>query len=212
MNTFVTLDNLKQCESRFRAFMESNHGVAFDSGDDVARLRKLLYGVMQDIRRENEHRGPDVGLRELNNATLNAARDAVLVSLAAATQQPQPQQQQQQQQQHPPRVQQQQQQPRSESQQVLARDRDVFGAREVRFRPFADPDATRLFDENGNASLERSLERAERERERGPGSAAPPPAWTDVARPTQTIGAMDAGEFESRLAELANARVVATAM
>lgn len=203
MNEFMTLDNLKECEARFVAHMDANHGVRFERDEDRARLRRLLYGVMGDVKQQQPRGGgaadktPAQQLRALNNATLNAAREAVLASGGPQQQQQQQQPLQQQQQQ-----QQGQQQPLQQGH-VLDRDRDVYGERKVRFAPFADPDATRLTLESNADDL---FKRAEQARDEERRAAAAPPAWDDVSRPTVSVGAMDASEFDSRLADLASSR------
>jgi hypothetical protein len=214
MSEFLKLDNLKGCEARFRAFMLSKHGIAFESDEDTDKLRRLLYGVMQDVSQASTG---DESIRALNNATLNAAREAVLdarmqsqSSTAVAATMPmlaRPAASPPHAHAHAHAHAQMQMQSRSQSQlqsrspNLPHRDRDVYGEREVRFQPFADPDATRLsmVAEDGDV-----YERAEKAREDE--TRVVPPVWNDVGRPTQAIGAMDASEFENRLADLASQR------
>lgn len=72
---YVTLDNLKECETRFVEHMRARHGVTLPAGAARA-LRRTLHAVMKDVAAAH---GADAALtvRDLHNLTLNRTREAM---------------------------------------------------------------------------------------------------------------------------------------
>lgn len=74
---FVSLDNLKQCEARFIAYMKEKEHRTFDSDVQVREIRKIIYTTMQSTFSEL---GPSVSamtIRDFNNEVLNKTLTAV---------------------------------------------------------------------------------------------------------------------------------------
>ena len=205
---FMTVENLRQCEDRFREVMQNKHGIDLDTEDDSSMLRKLLYGVMRDV---SEERGSGMSLRDLNNATMNAAREAVLlvVEQRATRQQMQMQMPQQQPQQHQLQQQQMMQYPQHQMQGAAGltamRDAEIYGDRRVTVADVLPQPSVRRADLA--EGLNRSFDQAWAERG-GPPSLGPAgPPGLPVAVAAASVSAMDTAEFERRLADLALARV-----
>jgi hypothetical protein len=76
MEQYVTVDNLKTCEVKFRAYMATKHSVEF-SAAEAGTLKRTLYGVMSELKAKHSY-DDTLTLKELNNLTLNIARDLVL--------------------------------------------------------------------------------------------------------------------------------------
>jgi hypothetical protein len=211
----MTVENLRQCEDRFREVMQSKDGIDLDTENDSSMLRKLLYGVMRDV---SEECGPGrQSLKDLNNATMNAAREAVLLVVEQrATRQmqmqmPQQQQQQAQMMQHQqmmpyPQMQQQQQQHMQGAAGLTAmRDAEIYGDRRVTVADVLPQPSVRRADLA--EGLNRSFDQAWAERGGPPVSGPQGPPGLPVAVAAASVSAMDTAEFERRLADLALARV-----
>ncbi len=199
MDEFVTLQNLKHCEGRFRSYMDSHHGIRFSGESDDGQLRQLLYTTMVEVRKRESGAGASGGqppaLKALNNATLNAARDTLLqqpaqprlpgASSAAAGD--------------------------AQSSILLSREREVYGERQVYFNEMLPATSDRRSDVTGRivASHDRAVgERSGGGGGRGGGAPAMQLQQTSAAseRAGESVGAMAAEEFERRLAELARGR------
>ena len=86
---FLTLDNIVECETIFQSYMRNTHSV--DVSTD-SRVRKTLFRIMTDI----SEAAPSVGLsrkeinamdiRQLNNLTLNIARDVYMAQSPSPSQ------------------------------------------------------------------------------------------------------------------------------
>ena len=179
--SFLSLDNLKQCEARFRTYMRTRHHMTFDGESETVQLKQLLYGVMNEVRARS---AGDSSLRALNNATLNGALEAVMAMNKGGKQ-------------HQQKTAAAAAAPASH----LQRDRDLYGSREVNIGELGPPGVR---PPSVAGEVDRAFEKVERER--GLKHAPAPPSWADVSRPTVTVSAMDSSEFENRLSELENLR------
>jgi len=184
---FLSIENLKHCEARFRAYMSSKHGMDFDTDEDASGLRRLLYGVMKNVRSSGGAVGTSI--KALNNATLNTARDTVLRSHSSAT----PGRQQQQQQLPPPP----QAGPSSSGMlapqlQQLQRDGDVYGRREVLVSPSPLPSQQGQGQQaqQGQQNAYQMLQQPPTAMQAQQAKQQAAAVVVDVARMTQTIGAM----------------------
>lgn len=78
---YITLANLKTCESAFHMYMTDRFAMRFEGADELVRVRQELFTIMKEI--EGRH-GGDRGLtvRDKNNLVLNIMRDVVVSSAA----------------------------------------------------------------------------------------------------------------------------------
>lgn len=70
--SFATVRNLKECETRFRAYMSQRYNVVIQEEE----CRKTLYSIMVEMKDSGATRRPGASLKSLNNAMLNRAHDA----------------------------------------------------------------------------------------------------------------------------------------
>lgn len=195
MGEFVSLENLQHCEGRFRSYMEQHHSIAVGGrGEDARKLRQLLYSTMVEVQGRVAASGTHPTLKAMNNATLNAARDAMLSQshrqqprpLKAAAPPPPPHQ--------PP-------DPASTAATMLIeREQDIYGRRQVRFNELVPVSSDRRADVTDR--IMESHSRAVGERS-GLGLAEGRP----TSLPTgEVVVSMDTSEFEQRLADIASGR------
>jgi hypothetical protein len=95
MDSFVTVENMKTCEVIFARYMHDKFNLPVSMGD--GKVRRILWRIMQDVKQRPPPPQSPTGqltLRQLNDVTLNIARD---VFLKGGQQQQQQQQQKQQQ-------------------------------------------------------------------------------------------------------------------
>ena len=175
---YITVENLKNCETAFRSYMQDKHGVRL-AQDDVT-VRRTLYNVMVELR---ERHGDDqsLGLKDLNNLALNIARDLVLRDKAAfvGTQK------------HPG------------GGGLLERDKDVFGDRGV---PAPSSVSVPSYASGGRETVSKAFEVLLDERGGGGKEQPAAPRWNDVARPSLQVDPMAGDEFQQRLAEMERER------
>jgi hypothetical protein len=74
-NPFVTLANLQECEGRFSSFLASQHGMTFETPEQLKALRQGLYRAMLEV---DKRRQVGDSLRSLNNQAINKALAAML--------------------------------------------------------------------------------------------------------------------------------------
>lgn len=180
---FMTVENLKACEAKFRRVMSNNYGLSFDSPQDTADLRRMMYSEMQLVA---SNARPNDTVQGLNKVLLNATRDAVLESHNRNARPPL-QQQQSKESPYPQRS------TAATPNLAMQRDRDVYGVREVQYNTMLPE--TRL--PGPTEEVTRRFEAANQRYE----PPSMPTNGNEVARLTQIVSPMDAGEFETRLAD-----------
>ena len=189
----MTVGNLQSNEQKFRKVMSNKYGLVFDSPQDTTDVRRMLLSEMKSTASAR----PNDNIQTLNTAVLNATRDAVLRShrtaaaaaaAAAAA--------------GPPSI------ATNASNAsnnnafammptiAMARDRDVYGAREVQvMSPSLLPMESVSPGSRADVNLRYDVESQRYD------APTMPISESDVNRQTQTVTAMDSGEFESRLAD-----------
>lgn len=71
---FLSIENMKLCETTFRGYMLEKFNFDIITDGKTTNVRKLLFDVMNDIN-EQYASSTQVGLKDMNNITLNIARD-----------------------------------------------------------------------------------------------------------------------------------------
>lgn len=71
---FLSVENMKLCQSVLAKYMASEY--QFDIATDGAKtnVKKMLFDIMQDVNKKYA-KSPQMSLRDMNNVTLNIARD-----------------------------------------------------------------------------------------------------------------------------------------
>ena len=185
-DTFVTVENLKHCESAFRAYMQDKHAVILVQ-DDV-HVRRTLYNVMVELR-DRHGNDTSLGLKDINNLALNIARDIVLRDRAAGANEGNHQQNQQTNQKHPG------------GGGLLERDKQVFGDRAM---PPPSMVSVPAYSGGGREAVSKAFDALVDQR--GDNGSANAPQWNDVARPSQQVDPMEGDEFQRRLADMEHER------
>jgi hypothetical protein len=179
---FLTLANLKECESRFKTFSATRFGRTLADAD----LRRELFEAMQEVSRTGL---PGGSLREMNNAVLNRVLDAFGKELSSARHEPFSGQQPG---------------PRAGQMRRLESDADVFGDRGVAFNTLLPVASTG--DAPGNrGTVAKAFERAvgSRRAEEFGAPAAHPGA---EALREEDVRPLDEGEFMRRFSRMARER------
>ena len=194
---YMTVANLQRCETVFMSHMAARHpGSIADM--DSAVVRRTLYGVMRDMHSKHErqpqaHGGNSINIRELNNLTLNVARDIVMggkrgavvagvddsSSAANNTRRP--------------------------NVRGLDRDKDVFGDRSVTFNTLipaagAAPGTREIVNREFEAAVNQRQAESDAS---GPAAVLPPPVAASSEEDSCAIGS---DEFQRRLAALTQDR------
>lgn len=81
--TFVSLLNLKRCETAFHMYMFDKYSMKFESSEDKLDVRQRLFRIMQEIETRHSD-NKNLSLRDKNNLVLNIMRD-VLVSSSSSS-------------------------------------------------------------------------------------------------------------------------------
>ena len=207
MNEFVTVQNLQHCEGRFKAYVETHHGIRLDGEASGVQLRQLLFRTMVDVRERSAaslsgQQQQAITLKTLNNATLNAALGAMLSRGESAEggegggKPGQPGQRGAKSGQA--RAAAAGSSGSSETTLLLSRETDVYGPRQVQINELQPMTTDRRADITDRVLA--SHDRAVGER------GGPPLLPPTVVGGGVAVGAMDTAEFERRLAELARGR------
>lgn len=198
MDHFVTVDNLKHCEAKLRKRLAAEGRTVGGAGAGDGLVKRAIYTSMQSVRQTLA--GADVSLRELNNATLNAARKAILDHVVATGD-------------------------RADAGGAVHRDVAVFGsARPLVYNVHtAKPAAPEADAADVAAAYEKAMgerQREARELSMPPAAAAAAtaaivsapsdeeqgPSWNDVSRPAVIVEAMAGDEFASRMKRMEQER------
>ena len=188
--TFVTVENLKHCESAFRAYMHDKHDVTLVQND--VRVRQTLYNVMVELR-DRHGNDTSLGLKDINNLALNIARDIVLrdrsighggnnsnqhiINSVGSNQK------------HPG------------GGGLLERDKQVFGDRVM---PQPSMVSVPAYAGGGREAVSKAFDALVDQR--GGSSSDNTPQWNDVARPSLQVDPMEGDEFQRRLADMEHER------
>ena len=73
-DTFLTVENLKLCQKVFESYMQDKYEFSISLDGAKTNSKKLLYDIMTDVNKKYSDQ-PDVSLKDMNNVTLNIARD-----------------------------------------------------------------------------------------------------------------------------------------
>ena len=75
--SYISLENLKVCESAFHVYMQERYGRTIESSEVLA-VRRMIYSIMTEVEGRHPSGSSKLGVREKNNIALNIARDMVL--------------------------------------------------------------------------------------------------------------------------------------
>lgn len=202
MDEFTTLQNFKLCESMWARYMMDHHRVTIPNAESDTRPRKLLYQIMQDVKRSYAE-DITVDLRTLNNVALNIARDVFLRKGSDKTGQnqgtmsniptegPNRQQPQQRQQRLEPNA-----LPLPSQSQSIDRDSLLYGGRQAVGgvpRPMPTSQAREIFQQPEIVASDRMLQS-------GTVQDAGPRKWDDSASPQVTDAPLHNDELVRRMA------------
>jgi hypothetical protein len=73
-SVFLTVSNMKTCMTVFEKYMIDKYGFDVNLEGKSTNMKKLMYDIMNDVDKEYS-KVDTIGLKEMNNITLNVARD-----------------------------------------------------------------------------------------------------------------------------------------
>lgn len=73
-DTFLSIENMKVCQGVFEKYMTDQYSFNVQIDGSKTNLKKLLFDVMQDVNSQYIN-SPQTNLKDMNNITLNVARD-----------------------------------------------------------------------------------------------------------------------------------------